>query len=60
MSFILLNFVALDGALRVKENDTVFLVLLNNIGGDYKLQASFYDKDTFLLTLFYMVVFYLG
>jgi hypothetical protein len=60
MSLVLLDLVALDGSLRVEENNAILLILLNDVRGNEEVEASFDYKDSFLFALFNVVVLDLG
>ena len=44
----------------MEKDDSIFLILLDDIRSDHKIEASFYNEDAFLLALLDVVVFDLG
>ena len=60
MSLVFLDLVALDGSLRMEENNAILLILLYDVGGDDEVKASFDNEDSFLLALFNVVILNLG
>ena len=60
MPFVLLDLVRLDRTFRVEKDDSIFLILFNNVRRNYEVKTSLHNEYSLLLTLLDVIVLNLG